>query len=537
MRNLEPGNVAIRGSALHRKTLVLAVNTALALAASNGALAATYFVSNLNDGTNSAGTLRQAIANANGNAASTVQFQSGLAGTITLSVGEIPVTGPITIVGLGADKITVSAGGASRVFNVTTPTGTAVTISGLTLTGGYTSGRGGAIYTQDGTLNLNDCVISNNVADTSGAGLAAEGMDNVALKNDTFLNNEAPYGAAFLLQTTQSTITGVTVQGNTGTTGVGGGLIAGSSTITNSQFVGNNRGALQLGGGSHYITGSTFSQNNGTTGAAILAQKVTMLTLANSSLIGNYSTGVGGALAIASGGTASIQHSLISGNRATGQGGGIESSNLATLGVSYSTISHNSASAGGGISVVGGGTNTTISDSTIADNVSSGTGGGLTIGSTKGGTAGNLTLESDTIAGNYAYDAGGVHFLGTSVVHNSIIARNTISASGEDPDVEGNTITFNSSLVGDAGNVTINGSGNLVGVDPLLGALGDYGGGLPTMRPRSGSPVIDAGDPAGSILTMDERGQARVAGAAIDMGAVEVQLVEDTIFLDGFERD
>src|SRR5690606_6382336 len=67
------------------------------------------------------------------------------------------------------------------------------------------------------------------------------------------------------------------------------------------------------------------------------------------------------------------------------------------------------------------------------------------------------------------------------------------------------------------------GSGNVTGVDPNLGPLAANGGPTLTHLPLTGSPAIDAGDPAYSgELTTDQRGLDRVVDV-LDMGAVEVE--------------
>lgn len=70
--------------------------------------------------------------------------------------------------------------------------------------------------------------------------------------------------------------------------------------------------------------------------------------------------------------------------------------------------------------------------------------------------------------------------------------------------------------------------GEFISLNPTLGALANNGGPTLTMMPQSGSPAIDAGvtsDAAG--ITYDQRGPGypRVAGAAVDIGAIEVQVV------------
>jgi len=68
---------------------------------------------------------------------------------------------------------------------------------------------------------------------------------------------------------------------------------------------------------------------------------------------------------------------------------------------------------------------------------------------------------------------------------------------------------------------------NLIGGNPLLAPLGNYGGPTQTMPPLPGSPAIDAGSDsvtnAPYNLTTDQRGLPRLSGAHVDIGAVEAQ--------------
>jgi hypothetical protein len=77
-------------------------------------------------------------------------------------------------------------------------------------------------------------------------------------------------------------------------------------------------------------------------------------------------------------------------------------------------------------------------------------------------------------------------------------------------------------IVGDA-------TGNLLGVDPLLGPLQNNGGPTLTHALLGGSPAIAAGNPGGcrdqngNLLTTDQRGFARPAAGSpfCDIGAYE----------------
>ncbi len=60
-----------------------------------------------------------------------------------------------------------------------------------------------------------------------------------------------------------------------------------------------------------------------------------------------------------------------------------------------------------------------------------------------------------------------------------------------------------------------------IAAGPQLASLGNYGGPTQTMPPLPGSPAIDAGSDATNIFTTDQRGYPRIAGAHVDIGAVE----------------
>src|SRR5262245_3094924 len=73
----------------------------------------TYTVTNNSDA--GAGSLRQAINNANGHAgADTINFLV-IPSPITLTTGEIAINDPLTIDGPGADLLTVSGNNNSRI--------------------------------------------------------------------------------------------------------------------------------------------------------------------------------------------------------------------------------------------------------------------------------------------------------------------------------------------------------------------------------------------------------------------------------------
>ena len=118
-------------------------------------------------------SLREAIGSANAFAGNSVTFDPTVfasAQTITLSLGQLELsdtTGTETITGPAAG-VTVDGNDASRVFQID-PNVTA-SISGLTITGGKTGGKGGGLI-NFGTTTLTDCTLSGNIAGDNGGGL------------------------------------------------------------------------------------------------------------------------------------------------------------------------------------------------------------------------------------------------------------------------------------------------------------------------------------------------------------------------------
>ena len=119
-------------------------------------LLATFTVINLAD--SGTGSLRQAIVDANGNSSSDIiQFDSGVNGTITLTTGELAITGAVDLQGPGASVLAISGNNSSRIFYVSAN----ATISGLTISGGN-SINGGGIFNAYGTLTVVNATLSDN---------------------------------------------------------------------------------------------------------------------------------------------------------------------------------------------------------------------------------------------------------------------------------------------------------------------------------------------------------------------------------------
>ena len=132
--------------------------------------------------------------------------------------------------------------------------------------------------------------------------------------------------------------------------------------------------------------------------------------------------------------------------------------------------------------------------------------------------SGNLAVLNSTIANNG--DVGIFAGPGGNISINSSIVANNNNGNGDlSASVFGGGLNPTSSLIlnSDFENGV---SGNIIGVDPLLGPLGNNGGSTQTLLLGAGSPAIDAG--FNSLgLALDQTGANRVFGPQVDIGATE----------------
>ncbi len=465
---------------------------AAALAAVPAAQAATFTVTNTNDA--GAGSLRQAIIDANGAAGADIVDAAGVTGTITLTTGQLAVTDSVDIQGPGAASLTVNGGGTGRVFYLYSGAGLIdVTISDLTIAGGGAVTFGAGIIDFGENLTVDGVVISGNVANAGGGAIAATDLS----------------GDGMSLTVRDSTISG----NDSGRDGGGIYFYAtgGPLVIENSVISGND--AVDDGGGI-YLYDITDD-----------------LTITNSTISGNTaSTGLGGGVYFyqTDGGTQTIDHSTFDNNTATaGVGGGIMGVFTDTpLTIDHSTFSNNDATAGGGMFFAFAfGAPIVVTDSTISGNqATANDGGGIFLyGLYAGGT---FAIESSTIAGNTAAATGGGAFTlaGPVPIENSIVGDNTGASDGDLGTALAGNFDLSFTLVEAPGTANITDSGgNILNQDPQLGPLANNGGLTLTHKPAATSPAVNAGNPAfAPPPATDQRDLPRVVNTVIDMGSVEL---------------
>ena len=290
-----------------------------------------FVVSNIDD--SGPGSLRQAILDANDQSGDNdITFDPtafATSQTITLTSGQLELSntsGTETITSPAAG-VTVSGGGNSQVFQV--DTGVTASISGMTITGGSTSGNGGGVYNNGGTTTLTGCAINGNSANNGGGVGSTAGGTTTLIECTVSGNSASTGGGVYEGFNGTLTLTDCTVNGNS-TGGYGGGLFAiyDTTTLTNCIVSGNSAS-----------TGAGLFINNGQSGGST--------TLTNCTISGNSATGTAGGMFMVWG-TTTLANCTLSGNMAGGEGGAVYNIYVnATL--TNCTVSGNSASTGGGL--------------------------------------------------------------------------------------------------------------------------------------------------------------------------------------------
>ena len=418
-------------------------------------------------------TLRHAVLVANDG--DTIDLSALTCSKITLASAIATGLPNLTIVGPGADRLTIDGNQVDRVFvhspALTTDT---LTISNLTIAHGTVAAGtayGGCIYSK-GSVVLRNAVVTA----CSSIGQSVAGAGGVVA-----VGNLTAYS---------SVISGNSAQAQVGTDGslsaIGGGAFA----------VGSMR-----------IYGSVISGNT--------AQGATGLVY-------------GGGIASAS--QMTLKYSTVSGNHAVsagtstnlGLGGGVEAP--ANAEIFGTTIDNNVADGGGGIQIF---PKDTYSASIVQTTISSNTGN---LG------AGGVLVQADTklLNSTIAFNVSGPE-AGAVLVEGPLTATSTIIADNSPGDIDASSAT---TIQGDHDLIKVPGAKITVpdltiSLDPDLGPLAYNGGSTRTHALGAGSIAIGAGSNPGNLAN-DQRGPpyARVVGAT-DIGAYEFDA--DHIFGSGFQ--
>lgn len=267
------------------------------------------------------------------------------------------------------------------------------------------------------------------------------------------------------------------------------------------------------------------------------------LTINRLNIKNNQANVAAGGIGTGTGSTLTINNSTIDGNSSTGFGGGLLASR-ANLTINNSTISNNTAPQAGAFQVQST-PSAVLNNTTVSGNTSTGAANSEVILNAARNAVGFnsfLTINSSTIAFNKIAPGGdatrppGVYsfadagLTATTTFTNSIIANNTggsglqVGSGGNGTNILDASGGFN--LVSDNSIFTVPGPNNLFNTNPQLLPLGNYGGPTRTHALAANSPAINSGN---TLLTNDQRGIGRPASLGDDRGAFESTLTGSPI--------
>jgi len=199
-----------------------------------------------------------------------ITFDPALTGqTIVLGLGPLLITDSTSIIGLGADQLTISGNNTSQIFRVDDGSETSiqnVEISELTLTAGNASTgfgtyrSGGAIWS-DESLTITNATIVNNQADGAGGGIAT-GFGTLSVIGSTISGNSAQLFGGGIQSLAPLLMLNSTVSGNSSADGGGGIVLFNGGSIAHSTITGNTaQGGQQFSGGGMLVINGLLTPN------------------------------------------------------------------------------------------------------------------------------------------------------------------------------------------------------------------------------------------------------------------------------------
>ncbi|WP_110516312.1 choice-of-anchor Q domain-containing protein [Herpetosiphon llansteffanensis] len=536
-------------------------------------------------------SLREAIQAANtnlavdacpaGSASDTIQLAAGsytlsLTGAESPQTGDLDLNGTIQLTGVTSATSIINANGIDRALEIT---GGNVSLRNLQVREGFLGGsveesmvygqgilhRAGSLTIDNSTLTTNGMSPNRNslASDMSGGGIASlsgyltitnslieknygpyvymesggigAGLyideSTVSITNSRFSQSTGGAGSAIYNDAGHLTLNNSTIDRHTGINDYAAALVtnSGQTVVNASIFSLNKPGAMWVGRGSATVKNSLFNGNGGngsfycSNGGAISSSGT--LTVSNSRFINNWANNAG-AIGVVTG-TATIDHSEFSGNstyRTTtgraeclGDGGAMSTGNGGKVRLDSSTIAYNRADGfAAGIVHSNNPNPLIITNSTIVSNTNT-----------------LLTPDSGSIVEN---DGPGITALYSSTVQlsNTIVAGNRNSASNVARDCSGLFSSQGHVLIEHADAVCnlTQATGDLIGVQPLLGSFDFHGGATRSFSLDPASPAVDAGPSTCGATDQryfprpvdgDDDDQARCDIGAFEFGSAAIQ--------------
>jgi hypothetical protein len=346
---------------------------------------------------------------------------------------------------------------------------------------------------ESGQATLTGVKVAGNHAVDQAGGIGNVGPSSgLSVSGGSITNNTAPQDGGGILSIEPASVAGTSVTGNTADGGDGGGIYSSAPlTLTGVQLgTAAQPNAAQLGGGL-YTDG---------TGA----------TIVRSTIAGNQArdagNGAGGGIFNLHQADDELRQTTLTGNSSDSAGGGILNYG-ATMSILTSTLSGNQVIAGAAEAFGGGISNVpnpsfTPTESATLKMVNDSLTGNRAGGGSTAGFGGGLDNESQasavltnvTVSRNRAGSTGtggGIYNNGVAALRGSILAGNTAAHAHDNCGLPV-ALSSNGYNLSTDGTCGLNGIGDQVGVNPLLGPLAHNGGPTETEALKAGSPAIDA---------------------------------------------
>lgn len=199
-----------------------------------------------------------------------------------------------------------------------------------------TPADGGAIFSQESTIQATDCTFSGNTAQAGAGGFYSFDHDTSVFMHCTFTGNVANAGGALYLETSYARFLDCVFQDNAAANGGGVFMASYSRPYFNRCDFLSNEATPFAGGG--------------------LDSFLSISEILDCTFIGNSAQTFGGALRFDGASQATIDRALIRGNTSTSQGGGIHLAGTSSATITSSTIHGNAGSSAGGITLAGSAT-------------------------------------------------------------------------------------------------------------------------------------------------------------------------------------
>jgi parallel beta-helix repeat protein len=430
----------------------------------------------------------------------------------------------------GPGNCTIECHGVGRGFNIHEGEDKYTVIKGLTIRRGKKNG--GGIYCENASPTIIGNIITSNKG-SYGGGIYCKAA-SPKIKDNTITGNNADGcrgGGIYCCEGSKPLITGNTIKNNKTTVeALGAGIccVDSSPQIINNTIENNEANSIERGkgrGGGIFCSNSdatiknnTISNNEARYGGGIWCggSGSDNAVITENTVDHNTAVVHGGGMCIQSG-SPTVTWNVITNNSVTNDyGGGMVIMNEgANPKVSHNIVTGNTSSHMGAGIAIWWGVNPWLESNLIVNNRAGGGGGGLYVAHAK------ATIVNCTIVDNSAGDGGGLYTLkvGQEPCHPTLINCIFWGNTGKQCHIMSDA-NFSYCVIQDkdgggmwiAGGYEVILGDGIIDNDPLLD--GDY-------RLQTGSPCIDTGNSDTVLFDNDLDDNARITGAAVDMGAYE----------------